>query len=82
MLTNRSKYGHSLIAGLSYSELVDETRYKRSLELLNDSSLSITELALNLGYEYPENFTRAFRKCVGVSPSVYRKMMAEDIISV
>jgi len=69
-------------AGLSYSELVDEARYKHSLKLLTDSNLSITELAQILGYEYPENFTRAFRKRVGVSPSVYRKMMAEGMISV
>ena len=61
---------------LSYAEIVDETRYKRVLELLKDANLSITELAPLLGYGYPENFTRAFRRRVGVTPSVYRKMMA------
>jgi len=61
---------------LSYAEMVDETRYKRALELLKDTNLSITELALELGYGYPENFSRAFRKRVGVTPSEYRKMMA------
>jgi len=66
---------------LSYADMVDETRYKRSLQLLNDTDLSITELALELGYRYPENFTRAFRNRVGVSPSEYRKMMAEGLIS-
>jgi len=33
-----------------------------------------------LGYEYPENFTRAFRKRVGVSPRKYREMIGEDIV--
>ena len=33
--------------------MVDETRYKRALELLKDANLSITELALELGYGYP-----------------------------
>jgi len=65
---------------LSYAEMVDETRYKHALELLKDANLSITELALELGYGYPENFTRAFRRRVGVTPSVYRKMMAEGMI--
>ena len=73
-VTERTLRRHLNAAGLSYSELVDETRYKRALELLKDSSLSITELALSLGYRYPENFTRAFRKRVGVSPNDYRKM--------
>jgi len=73
-VTERTLRRHLKTAGLSYSELVDETRYKRALELLKDSSLSITELALSLGYRYPENFTRAFRKRVGVSPNDYRKM--------
>jgi AraC-like DNA-binding protein len=81
-VSERTFRRHLKTAGLSYSELVDETRYKRSLELLNDTNLSITELALDLGYQYPENFTRAFRKRVGVSPSAYRKMMAEGMISV
>ena len=67
---------------LSYADMVDETRYKRSLQLLNDTDLSITEMALELGYRYPENFTRAFRNRVGVSPSEYRKMMAKGIIPV
>ena len=77
-VTERTFRRHLKTAGLSYSELVDETRYRRSLVLLKDSSLSITELALILGYRYPENFTRAFRKRVGVSPSEYRKMSASD----
>ena len=71
-----------LALDLSYADMVDETRYKRSLQLLNATDLSITELALELGYRYPENFTRAFRNRVGVSPSEYRKMMAKGIIPV
>ena len=81
-VTDRTLRRHLTTAGLSYSELVDETLYKRSLELLKDSSLSITELALFLGYSNPENFTRSFRKREGVSPSAYRKMIAEGIISI
>jgi len=81
-VTERTFRRHLTTAGLSYSELVDETLYKRSLKLLKDSSLSITELALFLGYSNPENFTRAFRKRMGISPSAYRKMIAESIISV
>jgi len=81
-VSERTFRRHLAALNLSYAEMVDETRYKRSLELLTNTDLSITELAVVLGYQYPENFTRAFRKRVGVSPSMYRKMMAEGMISV
>jgi len=67
---------HLVTANVSYRELVDKERYRRSLNLINDTNFSVTEVAFNLGYEFPENFTRAFRKRAGVSPSEYRKMMA------
>jgi len=63
-------------ANISYREMVDKTRYRRSLKLINDTSIPIAEIAFSLGYEFPENFTRAFRKSAGVSPSEYRKMNA------
>ena len=72
---------HLTAANLSYNELIDETRYRRALALLNDTDISITELAQDLGYEYPENFTRAFRKRVGVSPRKYREMIGEDMVA-
>jgi len=67
---------HLVAANISYRGLVDKARYGRSLNLLNDTSLSITEIAFSLGYEFPENFTRAFRNQAGVSPREYRKMKA------
>lgn len=39
---------------------------------LADSSLSINEIADELGFKYPTHFTRLFKKCVGLSPSEYR----------
>jgi len=67
---------HLLAANISYRELVDKERYRQSLKLINDTSIPITEIAFSLGYDFPENFTRAFRKQTGVSPSEYRKMKA------
>jgi AraC-like DNA-binding protein len=44
---------------------------KAKNELAN-SSLSINEIACELGFEYPQNFSRLFKKKVGISPSFYR----------
>ena len=67
---------HLVTANISYREMVDKTRYRRSLKLINDTSIPITEIAFSLGYDFPENLTRAFRKQTGVSPSEYRIMNA------
>lgn len=39
---------------------------------LAESSLSINEIADELGFKYSTHFTRLFKKCVGISPSEYR----------
>jgi len=39
---------------------------------LVNSNLSINEIAHELGFEYPQNFSKLFKKKVGVSPSLYR----------
>ncbi|MBV8760419.1 MAG: AraC family transcriptional regulator [Deltaproteobacteria bacterium] len=56
----------------TYSELRDDQRRQRALLLLDDRSLSISEIALRLGYTELPNFTRAFKKWTGATPAAYR----------
>jgi len=42
-------------------------------ELLG-SDLPVSEVASRLGFEYPQHFTRMFKKVTGKSPSAYRLM--------
>jgi len=58
--------------GTTYSELRDDQRRQRALLLLDDRSLSISEIAARLGYTELPNFTRAFKKWTGVTPAGYR----------
>jgi AraC family transcriptional activator of pobA len=39
---------------------------------LVNSNLSINEIAYELGFEYPQNFSKLFKKKVGVSPTFFR----------
>lgn len=56
--------------GLSPGQWRRQMRVLRSLELLADGR-SVTETALEVGYESTGAFTRAFRQVVGVTPSAY-----------
>ena len=41
-------------------------------ELVYDTSKSVSEIAYELGFKYPQHFSRLFKKRVGVSPNEYR----------
>ena len=58
--------------GRQFRELAAEQRQRRAEAMLADNQLSITQIALELGYSDAANFTRAFRKISGVSPSQWR----------
>jgi AraC-like DNA-binding protein len=59
-------------AGTSYSELLDEARRVLALRYIGEDRLSIKETTYILGFSEPANFTRAFRRWTGVSPTQYR----------
>lgn len=39
---------------------------------LFDSEKSISEIAYNMGFRYPQHFSRMFKKCVGLTPIEFR----------
>jgi AraC family transcriptional regulator len=47
-------------------------RIERSKELLADSSLSVLDVGLEVGFRNQQHFATVFRTAVGVPPSVYR----------
>ena len=50
-----------------------ELRMGQAKQLLLNSTLSITEVSLQVGYRSFSHFSRAFKEMVGVSPSDYRR---------
>lgn len=61
-----------------YGETVNNTIIKKRLEtaagLLKKSSLSITEIAFQVGYTDHSKFSNAFKKMYNLTPSEYKKM--------
>jgi AraC family transcriptional regulator len=47
-------------------------RVERAKQLLCDRKLSVLEVGLQVGFDHPNNFARAFRRLAGVSPTQFR----------
>ena len=59
--------------GTSYKGLMDETRRELAAHYMAESHRSINEITYLLGFSEPSNFSRAFRRWTGKSPSAYRE---------
>ncbi|MBN3725502.1 AraC family transcriptional regulator [Burkholderia sp. Ac-20379] len=60
-------------AGAGYRALLDEARYRDARQLLRASDLDLKTIAARLQFSDPANFTRAFRKWAGTTPSAFRR---------
>ncbi len=57
----------------SPNEYLTNYRLEKSMQLLQTSDLSITEIAFAVGFSGSSYFSETFRKCFGNSPKEYRK---------
>ena len=53
-------------------EYIQEKVIDLAKERIFDRSKSISEIAFEMGYKYPQHFTRLFKQRVGMSPQEYR----------
>lgn len=59
--------------GTRFQTLLNETRFELAAEALASSDQPVTTVALELGYENPAAFSRAFRAWAGLTPSQFRR---------
>jgi AraC-like DNA-binding protein len=57
----------------SFRQLLDDVRKDLAKNYLASSQQSMIEIAYQLGFQDPSNFTRAFKRWFGLSPSVFRQ---------
>ena len=67
-VSERSLQRHLNQEGYTFEGLVDAVRRESATELLKDPSLSLSEIAYQLGYSGPAAFHRAFKRWTGSSP--------------
>src|SRR5262249_46296664 len=62
-----------LATGYTPHQWLVNLRMERARPLLADHKLSVTEIALAVGYQTPSSFAASFRKATGSTPTTYRR---------
>ncbi|GGB02305.1 helix-turn-helix domain-containing protein [Puia dinghuensis] len=60
--------------GKSPLEYIQEKVIDVAKEKIFDSTKTVTEIAYNLGFKYPQHFSRLFKQRVGYTPNEYRNI--------
>lgn len=60
--------------GVTITEYIEGVRIERAKQLLNMTDAPVCNVALNVGFEDANYFTRVFKKSTGFPPSKYRQM--------
>jgi AraC-like DNA-binding protein len=59
--------------GVNFSDYVEKLRMEEACNQLQESQISISQIAEEVGYNSIQSFRRAFKKVKGVSPSKFRE---------
>jgi AraC-like DNA-binding protein len=60
--------------GIGLRKYATRQRFENAAEKLRNTSRSIKEIAAELGYQWPEDFARGFKKEFRLSPTEYRQL--------
>lgn len=77
-MSPRNMHGKLEQRDTSYQEILDDLRSQLAIQYIEQDSMSISQITYQLGFTDTSNFSRAFRRWTGHSPSEYRKAKAEN----
>ena len=58
--------------GMSPAKFIEKVRIEAAKQFLVDTRLSVQAIADRCGFDSQSNLSRAFKRCVGISPSAFR----------
>lgn len=64
------------VSGMTLKQYVLGRKLSRACEQIAATDQTVLDIALNLGFEYPEVFSRAFKKQFGIAPTEVRRKRA------
>lgn len=65
--------------GMSAQRIIQNKLIEKAKDYLDGDDLTITEIADLLGFQYPQHFSRMFKKITGLSPKNYRSLKDSEI---
>ena len=65
------------VTGETVAGTIQRSRLAQAAFRLKDGSSSVTDVALDVGYDSPQAFARAFRGFAGITPSEFRARLAD-----
>ncbi|MDJ1501630.1 helix-turn-helix transcriptional regulator [Xanthocytophaga agilis] len=61
------------VTGQNAQQLIHEKLIEKAKEYLSATSMSISEIAYHLGFEYPQSFSKLFKRKTGVTPVEFKE---------
>ena len=61
--------------GMSPLQFVTRERVTRAQQMIRETSRSLIEIALEVGYTSPSHFAQVFRRVAGVTPTEFRQAL-------
>ncbi|MEG0249358.1 MAG: AraC family transcriptional regulator [Peptostreptococcus sp.] len=79
--TTTMKNCYKSIYGESISDSIRKKRLETAANLLKNAKISVTDIAIKIGYADHSKFSKAFKKMYNITPSEYRKISngAQDV---
>ena len=74
--TNKLKTDFKKYFDLPVFGFVNRARMELARQMLSETNTPIREISQSVGYFYPQNFTKAFKKETGMAPKEFRKLSA------
>lgn len=65
------------LTGTTPSEYMRAKRIKRAEELMHEAEYNVSEIAYRVGFNNPRYFSKYFQETYGMTPSQYKKKLAE-----
>lgn len=72
-MSSRTLRRHLQKLEVSYQELLDEVRQQKAKTFLLNNALSLTEICFLLGFHDTSNFSKAFKRWTGKTPTEFRE---------
>jgi AraC-like DNA-binding protein len=74
----RTLQRHLATCGVTFATLLNEYRHRHAVRYLQNSDLSVTDIAFKLGYSDSAHFTRAFRRWTGSNPREFQRTPPQE----